>query len=190
MRPENLIRRAKPNDKIFCANRSWDHGTEVGLIKKIEDDFQRLAEMVIGGQVLQFDQSQTHIISAFYVLWMVRAEIRRQPEQDRSLNGMQSSRQWSKDEEEQLEKAGLAFFRGNIVPGRIANGMRVHVTIGRYLRQINPTAKWGIVEALDGEFVVPDWPIYALVPITPTLALANPAIKQTLNRDGVALVNG
>jgi hypothetical protein len=53
----------------------------------------------------------------------------------------------------------------------------------------HPTAQWGIVKALDGEFVVPDWPVYALVPVMPTLALANPAVNQTLNRDGLALVN-
>jgi hypothetical protein len=78
-RPDNLIRRAKPTDSIFCAQRAWDHGSEVGF-KKLEDDFQRLAESILEGRVSSFGREQTHIISCFYGLWMARAEIRDEPQ--------------------------------------------------------------------------------------------------------------
>jgi len=66
----------------ICARRAWDHGSEVGFIKKLEDDFQHLAELILEGHVSSFGREQTHIISSFYVLWMARAEIRDQPQQD------------------------------------------------------------------------------------------------------------
>jgi hypothetical protein len=61
--------------------------------------------------------------------------------------------------------------------------------VGRYLREVNASASWGIVRASGGEFVVPDWPMHAFIPINPTLALANPAINQALDRDAVGVVN-
>lgn len=190
MKPGGPIRRAKPIDSIFCARRAWDHGTEVGFMKSIEDRFQQLADRIIDGRVSGFDAEQTHIISSFYALWVVRAEIRDQPGNDIDLKGVMPSRTaWSRDEEEGLEKARLAFVRGVTMPVHVVNGMRAGVLVGRYLRQINPSASWGIVRASGGEFVAPDWPVHAFVPITQTIALANPAINQILDRDGIGLVN-
>jgi hypothetical protein len=189
MRPGNLIRRAKPSDSIFCAKRAWDHGSEVGFFKKFEDDFQRLAELIINGHVRNFDRAYTQVISAYYVLWMVRAQICDQPEQDAVLHGILAGGQWSKNKEEEIEKAGFAFQRGGTIPARLVNGLRARVMVGRYLGQVNPTASWGVVRALDGEFLVPDWPIHAFIPINPTLALANPAVNQILDRNALALVN-
>jgi hypothetical protein len=74
-------------------------------------------------------------------------------------------------------------------PARILNGLHVQTQVGRYLRQVNSTACWGVVRASGGEFVVPDWPVHAFIPINPILALANPAINQTLNRESVGAVN-
>jgi hypothetical protein len=189
MRPDNLIRRAKPTDSIFCAQRAWDSGSEVGFIKKLEDDFQRLAESILESRVSSFGGEQTHIISCFYVLWMARAEIRDQPQQDAVLQGILPGREWSKDDEERLEKVGLAYLRGTTFPARMLNGLHVQTQVGRYLRQVNRTACWGVVRASGGEFVVPDWPVHAFIPINPILALANPAINQTLNRESVGAVN-
>jgi hypothetical protein len=174
---------------FFCLTRAWDHGSEVGFIKKLEDSFQRLAELILEGRVTSFDREQTHIISSFYVLWMARAEIRYQPEQDRKLPGILHGRRYSKDDEEQLEKAGLVFFRGSAMPGRILNGVRVQMQVMRYLRQVNPTACWGIIRAFSGEFLAPDWPVHAFIPISPVLALANHTTNKTLNREAVGMVN-
>lgn len=189
MQRPSLVRRAKPTDSIFCAQRVWDHGSEVGFIKALEDRFQRLASLIIDGRIVSFDQEQTHTISAFYVLWMARAQLREQPAQKFDLQGILPGRERSRDEEEQLEKAGLAFHRGTTVPSHVVNGLHVRLLVSRYLRQMNPTATWGIVRASSGEFVVPDWPVYSFVPVNPTVVLANPAINQTLERDTVRLVN-
>ena len=189
MQPAGLIRRAKPTDKIFCARRAWDYGAEVGFIKSLEDRFQQLAKLIIDGRVSAFDAEQTHVISSFYVLWAVRAEIRDRPGKDAVVHGVLPGRERSKDEEEGLEKVGVAFQRGITIPARLVNGMRVRVLVDRYLHEVNFSASWGIVRASGGEFVVPDWPVHAFIPINPTLAVANPAINQMLDRDTVELVN-
>jgi hypothetical protein len=190
MKTNKLVRRAKPSDSIFCARRAWDHASEVMFMKKIEDNFQCLAELILDGQVLSFNEEQTRAISFFYALWLARAQIRDQPEKDAVLPGIWPDHARSKDQEEELEKEGIAFFRRNILLARMKNGVAVHVHIARHFRQINPTANWGIVHASNGEFVVPDWPlVYAFVPITPTLALVNHYINQRLDRGDVRLVN-
>jgi hypothetical protein len=145
--------------------------------------------LIIDGRVLTFDREQTHVISSFYVLWMVRAKIRDQPGKDAVLRGVLPGRGWSKDEEEGLEKAGLAFQRGITIPARLVNGLHARVLVGRYLREVNPSASWDVVRASGGEFVVPDWPVHAFIPINPTLALANHAINKTLDQDTVGVVN-
>jgi hypothetical protein len=39
----------KPDHKMFCARRAWDQRAERGYMKSIEDEFQDLAERVLGG---------------------------------------------------------------------------------------------------------------------------------------------
>jgi len=185
-----LVRRAKPTDSMFCVRRAWDHASEAMFCKRIEDNFQRVAELIIGGLVVSFNQELTHIISSFYALWLARAQIREQPERDRTMPGIWPGHAWSKDQEEAVEKAGYAFFRGNVAPARMINGMALRIHVTRHLRQINPTANWGILHGIGGEFIAPDWPvIHMFIPITPKLALANNAINQRLDRDAVGLVN-
>jgi hypothetical protein len=146
--------------------------------------------LIIDSSVSTFDAEQTHVISSFYALWMARAQIRDQPGKDAVARGMLSARRRSKDEEERIEKAGFAFFRGATMPAHVVNGARAAMLVGRYLRQENRSATWGVVRASGGEFVVPDWPlVHAFIPIDPTLALVNHAINQTLDRDAVRLVN-
>jgi len=136
-------------------------------MKGIEDRFQCLTDLVIDGRVSNFNEEHTYAISSFYALWRVREELRNQPEKETVLDGIVPGRAWSKDEEEGLEKAGLSFARGIKIPARVMKGLLVPELVGQYLRQINPTANWGIVRASGGEFVVPDWPAHQLVPIHP-----------------------
>lgn len=37
------VRPAAPNDDVFLAQRTWDHGSEAGFMKQIENAFQILA---------------------------------------------------------------------------------------------------------------------------------------------------
>jgi hypothetical protein len=189
VKPEKLIRSAKPSDSIFCARRAWDHTSEVRFMKRIEDNFQGLADSIIHGDVFSFNREQTHILSCFYALWVARTQIRDQPEKDATMPGIWPGDGLSKDQEEGLEKAGYSFSRGNVMPARMINGVAVHVLVARHLRQINPTANWGIVHASRGEFIVPDWPDYAFVPVTPMLAVVNHSLNQRLDLAAVGLVN-
>jgi hypothetical protein len=188
MKALKTTRRAKPTDKIFCARRAWDHGSEVKFIKKVEDEFQELAELILTGQVKTLDRQKTHIVNLFYVLWMIREQIREQPGKDAVLAGVLPGDLWSRDEEEKLEKAGLAFTRGNVLPARVLNGINIRIQVGHYLREF-PIAHRGIVHAANAEFIVPEWPKLAFVPITPTLALLNSAVNQKLHSRAVGIVN-
>jgi hypothetical protein len=191
MKSSRPIWRAKPTNIIFCARRAWEHGTEVGFMKTIEDRFQQLADLVIAGGVSALDAEQMHTVSLFYALWVVRAEISDQPGTDAQLNGILPSRKaWSKDEEETLEKRGLGFFRGATLPVHVFNGPRIRTRVAYHLRQLSGgPACWGIIRASGGEFVVPDWPLRRCVPINPTLALATPADNQSLDRAALEVVN-
>jgi hypothetical protein len=142
----------------------------------------------IDGRALTFDGKQTQVINLFYALWRARTEIRDNPGEDAALRGILPGRGWSKDEEEGLEEAGFVFQRGATIPARFMNGLDVQRQVDRYLIE-NPSASWGVVRASGGEFVVPDWPVLAFIPINPTLALAASALNQTLDRDAVRLVN-
>ena len=51
--------------------------------KKIEDDFQRLADLIIQGQFSNFNEERKYVVSSFYALWVARAQIREKPEKDR-----------------------------------------------------------------------------------------------------------
>jgi hypothetical protein len=74
------------------------------------------------------------------------------------------------------------------MPAHLVNGARAGILVGRYLGQLKPLVRWGVVRASGGEFIVPDWPVLALIPINPTLALAN-SINETLDRVTVGVVN-
>ncbi|MBR1136149.1 MAG: hypothetical protein E6614_26870 [Bradyrhizobium sp.] len=190
MKADGSVRLAKPTDSIFCARRLWDHAAETLFCKRIEDDFQRLAGLVVGGLVTRFSQQMTHVISSFYALWLARAQIREQPEQDQVMPGIWPDEARTKDQEERLEKNGYAFSRGNVFPARMINGAAIRTLVGRHLRQINPTADWGMIHASGGEFVVPDWPFdHAFVPVSPTLALVNNSAHQRLDRAAMGLLN-
>src|ERR1700730_17538642 len=45
------------NDVIFCAQRAWDQRSESGFMKRIEDAFQSLAEMIIAGIVAKISHT-------------------------------------------------------------------------------------------------------------------------------------
>ena len=76
------VRRAKPNDDIFCAMRAWDQRAERGYMKRIEDEFQRLASMIIEGALSEMGEAEKSIVDRFYALWYRRARQRSLPRQE------------------------------------------------------------------------------------------------------------
>lgn len=181
-------RRAKPKDPIFCAKRVWDHSTEAGFAKKIEDQFQVLAGLIISGSVRELSREQLHAINLFQAIWIARSELRESPRASVTMAGILPGRSLSKDEEESLEKNGYAFSRGAEIPAHVFNGVGVRALTMRAARRLK-SEQWGIVESADGEFIVPGWPLTNYLPIAPNVVLASPAENQRIGREGVAQIN-
>jgi hypothetical protein len=82
----------------------------------------------------------------------------------------------SKDQEEVLERRGVMFARaGERFPTRFLNGHELRLRTYRYAQNELAVTRWGIIEAQDGEFLVPDVPLHTVIPLTPTRCLASPA---------------
>jgi hypothetical protein len=59
---------------------------------------------------------------------------------------------------EQIEKAGVSFIRsGGRIPGRVEAGLRIQQKIDSLMDSMFSQIQWGIVTAIKGEFVIPDY---------------------------------
>jgi hypothetical protein len=185
-----LQRRARPSDDIFCAQRAWDQKAETGYMKHIEDAFQALADNILNGSVREVAGDNARIISDFYALWYMRARHRKLETQEIQLKGITGHSGLTKDEEEKQEANGYIFARkGGTVPARHINAVQLQTKLFQYSRQIQADARWGIIQAHEGEFIVPDTPSYQIVPLTPTACLANPSPNGMIPLSNVIEIN-
>jgi hypothetical protein len=180
-------RKAASNDVIFCAQRSWDERSEKGYMKEIEADFQNLVSMVTSNAIT-FNSEQIAIINKFFWLWYFRARRRLLERQEIQLNAVSAESRHTKDDEERLEKAGVMFIRPNAtLPARFISGTQIHMDINR---QTSTTeARWVVVDASDGEFIVPDQPCHLIIPITPQMCLVDAEAGGTINQKNVGDLN-
>lgn len=184
------IRRAGPDDDLFCANRAWAHGPESGWMKVQEDQFQVLAELILHNRQTTFDESQSDVISEFYALWRARGERRHLPMQtigpQAGVIGMR--RNFTHDELELLEKNGISAFRGDgSIQTRHLMGPVIRLAMDQIRKEIADRS-WSLVSSQEGEFCVPDVPAHGVLPLTPTLVLH---INRTgpVSKDEVAEIN-
>jgi len=49
--------------------------------------------------------------------------------------------------------------------------------------------RWGVIEAQEGEFLVPDVPLHTVIPFMPTRCLASPAPDGMITRQNLAEIN-
>lgn len=181
-------RRVKPDDTVFCAKRVWDRRAEFGYMRAIEDAFQELASEVISGTVTSINPAQKGKIDAFFALWKMRADYRGLDDNAISFKGVTGA-DWTKDQEELFEKSHTSFLRtGGKMPARMLYGLRIQVGIDRYTHDLAGT-QWGIICPQDGHFVVPDYPQYAIIPLTPTLCLCSGGQTGTITAPNLAEIN-
>jgi hypothetical protein len=152
--------------------RVWDHGAESGFMKKIEDDFQAVAEQVTTiRQSLADDQ---HLIATeFFALWGARAHAKANRIADRPIRGIKGKQtRLTLDDQEILEKNNYDYINEDLtMPGRQLASDVIGMSIMKYKKE-HPGQRWGVAYSPALEFVVPDqFGTWAVVPVTPTLCL-------------------
>jgi hypothetical protein len=77
----------------------------------------------------------------------------------------------TQDQEEIFEKAGVLFQReGGKAPARRLHGLQLQVAIDHECSALTGI-RWGIIQGIGGQFLVPDIPTITYVPLLPTLSL-------------------
>lgn len=181
-------KKLSPRNPIFCARRAWDQRSEHGYMRQIEGRFQALADRIVGGY-RSLSEPECKIVTEFYALWRCRAIQRGKLEPDVPIKGLPPDN-ISEDQREIVE--GNGYIVANAVgamPGRMMGGMRIQMGIRRMLLELSG-ARWGVAEANQGEFVVPDHFGWALiVPLTPRICLTAGWGDHTVLLEGVRLLN-
>ena len=180
---------AKPDNQIFCADFAWDHGSESGFMKKIEDQFQVLISDVLNDKVLQFSDAQNEIVTKMYILCGLRFEGNKSPIPSQKLNGVKPEN-LAKDVEEILEKKGYSYVDSNsIVSSRQMTGIQIRFDIDRICKQMT-NVNWGVLSAEIGEFIVPDnFTKYTYFPLNPTMILAANQTNRSIGFEEVERIN-
>lgn len=181
-------RQAWPRDPIFSTKRAWDHRSESGYMKSIEDQFQDLVDKIIYGSVAEIGDTEKSVIDHFFALWYMRSRHKYLAVSNVQMNGSVGA-SLTQDQEEHLEKNWVAFARaGGKFPARMVNGLELQVRIDGYVRDL-ADKKWSIIHAQEGEFIVPDIPSHDIIPLTPTVCLTPHPTGGTIVRSNVAEIN-
>ena len=182
------VLKVKSNNSLFCAKRVWDQRTEVGIGKRIEDRFQNLVRRILNGKVTVIGYFEKMVVEEFFSLWRSRQKFKLDGLPDLQFNGL-SSDPLTKDQQEILESNHTIFCRDGVLPGRFTAGIHVFGYLDAF-RHDNRYTEWGIVRAVDGEFIVPDcFEDMMIIPISPKLSIMADQPNSTLTRCDVAVNN-
>ena len=169
---DNTRFKAKPDNDIFVAKRVWSHDIEVGEMKRIEDEFQKLVKCILKEPSFPITNNSQRVISKFYALWYLRAYYRRRPFKNQQLVGVCGDKGMnSVDLQERLEKTGVRYIRPDgLIAGRQVTGDAIIIHKMSLLKRMKGL-QWVIVKANKGEFIVPDISPNAIVPVTPSIVI-------------------
>jgi len=183
--------RVSPDNPLFCANRVWDHGSEISCKTSIEDPFQELAERILSGITTTIMGEDKSIVDSFYGLWEARSFYNLNPLPDVPLSGVIAvERELSIDEQELLEKNNISFVKPNLTfSGRDLAGDMIAVRINKYRKELEGVS-WAIVRTIKWEFFVPNAPKFHYVPISPTVSLIANYSQYLIEREEVGRING
>ncbi|MEZ8742041.1 hypothetical protein AB6E21_18535 [Photobacterium swingsii] len=161
---------ATPSNPVFYANRLWNEHAESGLMKSIEDEFQLVVSKLLAEQALS---EQEHLaITKMYALWKFRSEI---PERVTEPLVLDSSMVYSvddQDEAERLEKGRIYFFQNGQLSRQMCVGIALPYAIEKVSIQVGKATTWGIVRAIEGQFIIPDTcPDLVVIPVSPSVML-------------------
>ena len=108
--------------------------------------------------------------------------------QEIQLNSI-SGQALTKEQEENLEKNGYMFAReGGKWPARQFNGLQIQMFIDHYTSRLT-AARWGVLAAQSGEFIVPDVPSNTIIPLSPHIALVGSIPDAVISEQNLAEIN-
>ena len=148
----------KPDDNNFCALRTWDQRAETGFMREIEDRYQGLAEKIEDGTIARrLNLEEKNVVTDMYILWNCRWHWNKDPVKDQKIKGaLGVSREFSKDQQEFLEKEGIGVIRPDLsISGRHLTGVKIQQNIFDERERMGGCT-WGILNSRGAEFVVPD----------------------------------
>lgn len=183
-----------PDYELFCAKRVWDQRAEAGYMKRIEDQFQALANRIVSEELSSLGREHFSIITRFFGLWSSRVEEKHTLTVDRVVNGV-GGESLTKDEEELLESRRFLYFRRDKMSGqtlmdsRFIVGMRIQMRVDQIADDADGSP-WGIIRAHEGEFIAPDtFGPQPIVPLTPTICLRCGVGNGVVSKFGVTMMN-
>lgn len=187
----NKLFLAAPDNEVFCAKRVWDQRAEDGFARQIERPFQILADEIVAGTVSVIADCEKKAINSFFALCLIRAEwksIRIPNSQIPDAIGFEYPT--TKDLQEELESRHVICFGSDrSFPGRSLAGIVMQSRIQQLVDDLED-ARWGILRAAKGEFLVGDNFSYGrLVPISPVTCLVSAVANEILSESEVAWFN-
>jgi hypothetical protein len=173
--------------KIFCTKRTWDQRAEVGYMASIENAFHQQID-----EIPRFSERDHEALSRYFLLWRFRFAYHMSPLPDVLINGNEGS-SLTKSQEEVLERKGYMYVRdGGVVPSRFNASMQIQIELDR-VWDAYKDLKWGLLEAMAGEFLVADsykdQTCLPFMPIAPKLAFAASVQDKRLTRIQVSQLN-
>lgn len=188
---EEMVRRLKPDNPLFCTMRSWDQKAESGLGKSIEDRYQVIADRLADRSLTSLAADIHRVMTEMYLLWRFRCLRARNPLPDLPVNGVARERDLDLDAQERLEKGRVMFLKPDgTLPGRMAAGVMLQIAIDREWVNGAHGMRWGVFYGDGLEFLVPDAFIdQPILPVTPGVCLAAGALDAELTLEEVARVN-
>ncbi|MDR3488433.1 MAG: hypothetical protein P4M05_26470 [Bradyrhizobium sp.] len=180
---------AKPTNAVFWAERAWDQRTERQMTT-IEDEFQSLVVPIVAGLSRTILPEQKAAVDLMYALWFMRPRYRELTQQEIFLKGNVGSK-LTKEQEENLESNGYLFARvDGAMPARQMNGLQIMIKVNEFARKLeNDIPRWGVIETLSGELIVPDLPCHGILPITPRIALVHSSPDGHITERNLAQIN-
>ena len=139
-------------------------------MKACEDKFQAVAGRVSSGDD-GLSPEEAHAACVFSALWRARFARRLGGQPDLRLKGILPGLERTIDEQEQMERAGMTFLRGESIPGRFQAGIAISYEISKMARAMRDVG-WGVRKAVEGEMILPDtFGGRAAIPVSPEICL-------------------
>lgn len=188
---QQKVVRLKPDNQLFCAKRVWDQRAESGFMKEIEDKYQSLAEVVILHNKRNLNAAEQQVVTDMFAIWNIREHRKDNPIADQKIEGIiDVARHYTKDEQELFEKKHICSIRPDLsIAGRHLVGFNIQLSLFQVREQMKD-AHWGILKALEGQFVVPDnFSNARILPLTPNLCFFSQSNDDEIDENEVTMIN-